>query len=1031
MRLVNSLAIILPMHFEFLRWWQAGVLFVLLALPIVWLGVRSLHHLGRARQWTAITIRLLVLLLFVLILAGARWVQQNHDAEVIVLRDISLSTKQARDFPGKTLTSSVDDYLRTAANDQHKPPEDRIGVISFGSNPLVDSIPYQKLLLDSNAIRNPGSGTDAASAIQLALATLQSDTMHRLLLIWDGNATTGDLDAALAAAASQHVPIDVMPLRYSVDHEVLIDELAAPAWKRENEPFSLEVILRSTNSVAVGGTLRMFDNSAPMDMDAAVPGVQPTRHITLRPGRNVEYVQVPPLSSSNVIHSFHAVFEPDHLNGEAGEDVAGDTLLENNAADAFTFVRGKGKVLYVDGVPGGRGSILLDALGSEGITVDRIAGADNFPQNLVALQSYDSVILANIARGTEGLSEDQQKMLATYVHDMGGGLVMIGGENTFGAGGWQGSKLEEVLPVTMDIPAQRQVPKGALVLVIDAIEQEEGNYWAEQCALKAVDALSAQDDVAVITWTGHTVFDYALQPKGDGTRVRAAIKSMGPCDFPFFDEMLQAALNGQSGTDGLLNDNARQKHVILISDDDPNPASQATLDAFAKAKIPIASVIDFPHGGVDPNSIMTQISNATGGRVYGPIYSNIAQLPQIFVKEASVIRRSLIDENPDGIEVHTRPNNSELMRGVASTPPIYGLVLTGPKNSPQIEMPLVAGKNNDPVLAHWQTGLGKSAVWTSDAVNKWSAPWLSSGQYDKFWAQAVRWVSRAPQSADFDVATAQDNGVGKIKVEALGQDSAFINFLSIGGQIIGPDLKPRPVHLVQTDPGTYTGTFDATDPGNYVAVLNYSGGEKKSGLILGGVAVNSSPELRDLESNEAVLHAVADRTGGRVLPPFDPSQADLFDHSLYAPTSSSLPIWDWLIPILLGLILLDVASRRIAWDIESIRRARLAMAQRIRLYTTPPKVETRQSLDALARVRTEIKSASTTPAPNAAAKFEAKGVSGDITQIVGGATDQPLPSAPKKIEPKGLTAPLDSMGGLMAAKRRAQQKIKEKEQSTN
>src|SRR4029450_8186027 len=104
------------------------------------------------------------------------------------------------------------------------------------------------------------------------------------------------------------------------------------------------------------------------------------------------------------------------------------------------------------------------------------------------------VILANVPAGAGGMNDEQQKMLASYVHDMGGGLVMIGGPETFGAGGWQGKKLEEVLPVNMDIPAQRQLPKGALVLVMHSCEMPEGNYWGEQWALKAIETLSERGE---------------------------------------------------------------------------------------------------------------------------------------------------------------------------------------------------------------------------------------------------------------------------------------------------------------------------------------------------------------------------------------------------------------------------------------------------------------------------------------------------------------------------------------------------------
>src|SRR5688572_4842648 len=271
----------------------------------------------------------------------------------MVLRDISESTGLVRDYPGKSLASSVEDYLRTASDPKSRPNEDLIGVISFQESALIDAVPSERLTLDARAIRAAGRGTDVASAIQLALATLRRDAMHRLLLIWDGNQTTGDLETALAAAAAQRVPIDVMPLKYDVKSEVLVDRFIAPTWKRENEPFTIEIILRSTNALPTTGRLTVTDSDRPMDLDPATDGVQTTRLVTLQPGRNVERVTVPPLASG--VHMFHASFEGENVMVEqpggagattrpgaprsapgAAGGLAGDTLLQNNAADAFT-----------------------------------------------------------------------------------------------------------------------------------------------------------------------------------------------------------------------------------------------------------------------------------------------------------------------------------------------------------------------------------------------------------------------------------------------------------------------------------------------------------------------------------------------------------------------------------------------------------------------------------------------------------------------------------------------------------------------
>jgi hypothetical protein len=231
-----------------------------------------------------------------------------------------------------------------------------------------------------------------------------------------------------------------------------------------------------------------------------------------------------------------------------------------------------------------------------------------------------------------------------------------------------------------------------------------------------------------------------------------------------------------------------------------------------------------------------------------------------------------------------------------------------------------------------------------------------------------------------------------------------------------------------------------------VAQLVYQGPAGKSGMIPAGMAVNASPELRELKSNDAAIRQVADKTGGRILEPWASTAANLFSREGLMRTASPLPIWDILIPILLSLIILDVAIRRIAWDWASTKKFAFATAERVRGFTVIRKVESRQTLDALKRVREEVAETkfkteeevpisapgaaadTALPRPDPKAKFQAKGVEGDITKLVGGASDKPIPPPPKKIEPKGAGV---GEGGhtssLLEAKRRAQQKIKERE----
>jgi len=1039
---VSALGAILTL--EFYSWWTAALVFAGLSLPIVLLGIRSLNGLGRVRKWVAIGTRLLVIAMLVLILGGVRWQRQHKDLEVMFLRDVSQSAENVTEHPGNSVQDGVVAYLNAIGRRQDKPRSDRLGVISFDSTAAIDALPNTSLALGTGAIRDAGSGTNVADAIQLALATMDKDSMHRLVLLWDGNSTAGDIESAVAQASAQNVPIDVMPLSYSVQREVVVQNLNAPTWKRENEPFSIDVSLRSENDTPVDGTLTVRHQGEAMDLDPYTPGEQTTRKVTLKPGTNIQTVLVAPLKSGGV-HRFRATFDPDPIASAAGAaPIAADTLTQNNAAEAFTFVRGKGKILYVDNVGGASGDMLKAALDTEGIAIeptDHIT-PDGFPGDLVKLQDYDAVILANVPRGAGGLSDDQQKLLATYVHDMGGGLVMIGGPETFGAGGWQGSKLEEVLPVDMDIPAQRQVGKGALVVIVHSCEFPNGNYWGEQCAIKASETLSARDDIGVITfaWSGGaSKWDYPLSAKGDGTQVTAAIKQMQVGDMPSFQDSMNVALNGSGAQKGLKDSNARQKHVIIISDGDPQMPNPALIAQYQAAKVSVSTVSVYPHtqnpGQLPPN--MKAIADALKGKAYGPVNDNFNQLPQIFIKEATIVRRSLIQEETSGIPLKLTPTSNEMVKGLDFGNPIFGLVLTTRKQNPQVEVPIVAGKNNDPVLATWQTGLGKAAVFTSDAHNKWLAGYVGSDQYGKFWSQVVRSVARPPMSGDFDVQTTQVGDKGKITVEALNRDNAFLNFLNIRGGVLGPDGKSLDVRLVQTAPGVYTGEFDAPQQGTYAVGLRYSG-NNTGGTLRSGLVVNDSPELRSLRSNETILRQVADRTGGRMLPAFDASAADVFTRVGVKQTASPLPVWDLLLPFLLGLLLLDVAIRRIAWDWASMKRIATAGADYVRGFTvTTRKVENPGLFDQLKQTRDEMIQKTTekaaTPKPDPSRKFEAKPgaavTEGDITQVMGGATDKPVPSAPKEVKPKGLQGDAGGgMGSLLEAKRRARERMEKKDE---
>ena len=228
-------------------------------------------------------------------------------------------------------------------------------------------------------------------------------------------------------------------------------------------------------------------------------------------------------------------------------------------------------------------------------------------------------------------------------------------------------------------------------------------------------------------------------------------------------------------------------------------------------------------------------------------------------------------------------------------------------------MPLVRATKdgNDPVLAHWQEGLGKAVAFTSGYWPLWGNEWTGWDRFAKLWAQIVRWSMRQEAPAEFETFTRVEGDAGRIVVEALDKDAGYLNFLRFKTTVIRPDQTVMPVQFTQTGPGHYEATFPLDQTGPFIAnVAVFESGQYK-GSIHTGTSVPFSPEFRELSTNETLLHQVADISGGRWLN-MDPQADEVFSHDL-PPTVARRPAWDWTLGwLVLPLFLLDVAVRRLA-----------------------------------------------------------------------------------------------------------------------
>ena len=1042
---------------------------LLLAAPIVLLGLRSLAALEPTRRWTAIGLRLAVLSALVLMLAGLQAVQTHDDLTVIAVIDQSESVRRFakappsqdqagqqgnQDYQQRTLS-----FLKEASAD--KRGGDKIGLVTYDGKSTVRALPSETAELDSGTIDQPTEGTDTASAIRQGIAMYPPDSSPRMVLSTDGNDTTGDALAAAYEAAALEIPIDILPVPYEVRDEVMVERLYAPNEAREGQTVSLRVVLRATQPAA--GMIQLLHDDQPIDLNGDRPGRgAPVARAdwTLEEGHEAASdpdADPSALTEADALGRYVAVREVDIPLGFTGinhfktifEPASGsDSMQVNNKAEAFTLVSGKGRLLFVDNIGGTSGNILPRALASHGIQMD-IVTPDGIPFGIGKMQRYDAIILQNVPY--DAITPTQQRMLVRYVHELGGGLVMLGGPDSFGAGGWTNSELDRyILPVNCEIPAQTILPSGALMLVIDRSGSMDATVGgsnrtqqelANEAAILALNTLFPQDLVGVVAFSGSAEVVFEVQANSNPNAVAKVVHDLSPGGGTNIYSGLQLAYEALAP---LTVQDAAVKHIILLTDGnsgEPEPGGYMKLARQMREKGITLSTIGVGDG--HDARLLAQLAQMGHGN-YHPVI-NPRVLPQVFIKEAKTIRKNLIREFPFTPTI--LPTGSPIMSSLSDVPELGGFVLTGEKNDPRVVMPMV-GPEGEPVFAHWQVGLGRSAAFTSDATNRWATQWLRWGGYPDFWARTVRRIARPSATRDADMVVAIRDGRVHVQLDAAAdtdltkprgnaRTGSFGNFLDVKGIILKPDGSTEPITLEQIGPGQYRADALAEQSGNYVVSLFIESPDGTRRTVFGGAARPPGQELRRFKSNNAMLERIAQITNGRMLDPFAPDPANIFNREQVFETRSVRPLWRTLLAWLVALFLLDVACRRIAWDAPAIAawvRDRVGMM----LGTLRPReVEAGATLAALKSRRDQIDADASkdrradatdvsTPAPSSNRKFEAGKdfqAQDNFAQAVGGADESnPAPSgSADKTQDNKPTEQGPTTSRLLAAKRRAQE----------
>lgn len=986
------------------RFEAPGYLALLAVLPLlVLMSFRSLSGLGPTRRVIALVTRCLVVALAIAALASAELVRKTDEVAVVFAIDRSNS------IPRDSQRSEVD--LLKQAGDEISSPKTRMGVVAFDGVAAIEQLPMATFALDQLSEAIKPDQTNLAAGMRMAMALFPADAARRLVIVSDGNENVGDALEEAKSLRAAGVQVDIVPIRYQMRNEVVFERLSTPTFANLNETIKLQWVLQAQKTTR--GRILLYHNDELVDLDPSSSSA--AEAVELKPGAN-RFEREFPIRSTGV-HRFRAVFEPDNASD--------DTLTGNNVGLASTIVSGQGRILVLTTERNmGSATLLADQLRREKLEVDvEVAGAR--PIDLDRLADTSLVVLSNVPRNY--FKDEEDRALATYVREQGGGLIMIGGDEAFGAGGWLDSDVEEVMPVSFDVKNKKQIPKGALVLVMHACEIPQGNYWGQRVAVAAVKTLSSRDLVGVLSYqwssAANNFWDVPLQIVGDKSGVLQKITQMQMGDMPDFDAPMRAGVNAL-----VARTDAAAKHMIVISDFDPSPPGADLLKTMSDNKISCSTVaIGWGGHPIDVN-LAQRIASTTGGKFYST--RDYSQLPQIFIKEAQIVRRSLINETPFTPTLTTGLPSTVAGLAGGGVPTLGGYVLTTAK--PLAQVPLIRNTEDgqDPILAQWQVGLGKTVAFTSGMWNRWGVDWAAWAKFSKVWAQIARWAERPDAQRAFDITKSVRGGRASLRIDALNKNADAIDDMSIDGVLIGPapDFATKPLQLIQTGPGVYETDFDAQDRGSYVVSLRYAytddRGQVKSGLIRTSVSVPYSPEFRDLATNDPLLRELAEVSGGRMLEA-DAAAGAVFDRATLPPALKRQPIWEDLIRLMLVLFLIDVAVRRIA-----IRPKVIAQKAReyVRDMAGRPQTatESAQVLSTLKGAREKIREGAR---PEATQKFEAEQArsSEELSKALGGAGEQDQPVVGKPSKKPAAESESDFTSRLLRAKRKAKDDMQQDE----
>jgi hypothetical protein len=443
------------------------------------------------------------------------------------------------------------------------------------------------------------------------------------------------------------------------------------------------------------------------------------------------------------------------------------------------------------------------------------------------------IVLDNVS--ADELSPEAQRRLEQYVRDLGGSLLILGGDRAFGAGGYLGTALERLSPLSSAPPE----PRVHWILLIDssgsmaapAGDGSPRSRWqrANEALLSVLPSLPPRDPVRVGSFARDVRWRFESRPAE-----QALALSLPPPDIsPGGPTNLQPALQQLASRGERLGSSTQ---VLVLSDADASIDEPAAIaDALMRAGIRVHLLATAPEPLRADNPVARLVS-ASGGRVVAESDST---------KWAQSLRKLLRAAQPDPLD------RSAARVTFATLPDLSGREVAPTNRTwPKDDVEPLAQSGDRMLGARQRVGLGEVLAMAFSATPEEATA-------------LTNLVSRAVRDPRFSIVWETGSPL-RVRVDAV-HESRYLNGLALSVNLADPQGDARTTHaLPQVAPGRYELALPAPrEPRLATVVLD--------GRAIGRVALAGryAPEFDAIGNNRANLRSLAERTGGRVIEPDD------------------------------------------------------------------------------------------------------------------------------------------------------------------